>query len=263
MPAPVAWALVAALFLLFLGRSAALPQPETHAAIRASILLYHRFGPLAKDPMTVRRGTFRSQLDYLKQHGYPIIPLATLVSYLLGRGPEPPARAVIITADDGHESVFTEMLPLVREYHVPVTLFIYPSAISNASYALTWDQLAALNRTGLFDIQSHTYWHPNFNTERRRLSSAAYRAFVTMQLVKPRTVLREKLGIDADLLAWPFGIYDDELIAMARESGYMAGFTLERRLVTPRDQIMALPRLLISDSASGRAFASMLPQESP
>jgi peptidoglycan/xylan/chitin deacetylase (PgdA/CDA1 family) len=82
-----------------------------------------------------------------------------------------------------------------------------------------------------------------------------------MQLVKPKRVLRQKLGIDADLLAWPFGIYDEELIAMARESGYVAGFTLERRLVTPHERIMALPRFLLSDSASGRAFASMLPPE--
>jgi len=261
-PALASCALVAAALLPLQKLSAPRLQQEPQSAVRVSILLYHRFGPAANDAMTVRSATFRSQLDYLRQHGYPIIPLRTLVSYLLGRGPAP-GRGVVITADDGHESVFTEMLPIVREYRVPVTLFIYPSAISNASYAMTWDQLAALHHTSLFDIQSHTYWHPNFNAERRRLSPAAYRAFVTMQLVKPRTVLREKLGIDADLLAWPFGIYDDELIAMARESGYMAGFTLERRLVTPRDQIMALPRLLISDSASGRAFASMLPQESP
>ena len=229
--------------------------------VQASILLYHRFGPVVKDPMTVRTATFRAQLDYLTQHGYPIIPLRTLVSYLLGQGPAPPARAVVITADDGHASVFAEMLPIVREYHVPVTLFIYPSAISNASYAMTWGQLAELHRTGLFDIQSHTYWHPNFTTERRRLSPPAYQSFVTTQLVKPRTVLREKLGVDANLLAWPFGIYDDELMAMAREAGYIAGFTLERRLVTPHERIMALPRFLVSDSASGRAFASMLPQE--
>jgi peptidoglycan/xylan/chitin deacetylase (PgdA/CDA1 family) len=82
----------------------------------------------------------------------------------------------VITADDGHESVFTEMAPLVREYGVPVTLFIYPSAISNAPYAMTWEQLAALDRTGLFGIESHTYWHPNFKTEKRRLSAGAYRA---------------------------------------------------------------------------------------
>jgi peptidoglycan/xylan/chitin deacetylase (PgdA/CDA1 family) len=254
--------MLAALLLVLELALAAQPEPERPAFRQASILLYHRFGAVVKDAMTVRTVTFRAQLDYLKQHGYPIIPLRMLVSYLLGEGPAPPPRAVVITADDGHTSVFTEMLPIVREYHVPVTLFIYPSAISNASYAMTWDQLAALRRTGLFDIQSHTYWHPNFNRERRRLSPDAYRAFVTMQLEKPKTVLRQKLGIDADLLAWPFGIYDDDLIAMARESRYVAAFTLERRLVTPHERITALPRFLVSDSASGRAFASMLPPES-
>src|SRR5205823_12741499 len=66
-------------------------------------------------------------------------------------------------------------------------------------------------RTGLVDIQSHTYWHPNFKVEKRRLAAAAYDEFVTMQLVKPRRVLQAKLGIDTDVLAWPFGIYDDDL----------------------------------------------------
>jgi peptidoglycan/xylan/chitin deacetylase (PgdA/CDA1 family) len=182
--------------------------------------------------MTVRTATFRWQLDYLRQHRHPIIPLRTLVSYLLGHEPAPPPRSVVITADDGHESVFTEMLPVVRKYRVPVTLFVHPSAISNAPYAMTWEQLEALRRTGLFDIQSHTYWHPNFKTEKRRLSPASYRAFVTMQLVKPRAVLKDRLGIDADLVAWPFGIYDNELIDMAQDAGYVAGFTLDRHMVS-------------------------------
>lgn len=230
--------------------------------VQASILAYHRFGAVVGDAMTVRPATFRSQLDYLRRHQYPVVPLRTLTCYLLGSGPAPPARAVIITVDDGHLSVFTEMLPIVREYQVPVTLFIYPSAISNAPYAMTWQQLAALQRTGLFDIESHTYWHPNFRTERRRLSWQAYRSFVHMQLTRPKTLLRQELHVDADLLAWPFGIYDDELIAMAQESGYVAGFTIERRIVTGRDRPMALPRFLVTDgAASGRGFAAMLPGE--
>jgi len=242
---------------------AASPGSQSSGSAEYSILLYHRFGPVATDAMTVRSKTFRSQLDYLLQHRYPIIPLGALVSFLRGEGPPPPPRSVFITADDGHESVFTEMLPIVRQYHVPVTLFIYPSAISHASYAMTWEQLSTLRGVGLFDIQSHTYWHPNFNTEKRRLSPAAYRAFVAMQLEKPRIVFREKLGSEADLLAWPFGIYDDELMKMAQDAGYVAGFTLERRLVTSRDRIMALPRFLVSDGTLGKTFASMLPQDSP
>jgi peptidoglycan/xylan/chitin deacetylase (PgdA/CDA1 family) len=225
-----------------------------------SILLYHRFGPVVHDEMTVRTATFRGQVEYLKEHGYQIVPLRTVVSYLLGKGPAPPLRSVVITVDDGHASVFTEMLPIVREYKMPVTLFIYPSAISNASYAMKWDQLAMLQRTGLFDIQSHTYWHPNFKTERKRLSPDAFQSFVTMQFAKPRTVLKDKLAVDADLLAWPFGIYDDDLIAAAGKSGYVAGFTLDRRLVTPKERLMALPRYLVLDRDSGARFASMLPR---
>jgi hypothetical protein len=61
------------------------------------------------------------------------------------------------------------------------------------------------------------------------------------------------------LIAWPFGIYDDDLIAMAGQAGYVAGFSIERRLVRPGDPIMALPRFLVSDSASGSAWAAMLP----
>jgi peptidoglycan/xylan/chitin deacetylase (PgdA/CDA1 family) len=228
-----------------------------------SVLAYHRFGPTAADSITVRTATFRWQLDYLRQHHHPVVPLRTLLSYLQGRSPAPPPGAVVITADDGHESIFSEMSPLVREYDVPVTLFIYPSAISNASYAMTWAQLVALRRTGRVDIQSHTYWHPNFRIEKRRLSPGAYRAFATTQLVKARTVLAAKLGIEVDMIAWPFGIYDDELITLARDAGYVAGFTLDRRAVGSREPLLALPRFLITERVSRHAFVSMLPQGDP
>jgi peptidoglycan/xylan/chitin deacetylase (PgdA/CDA1 family) len=231
--------------------------------VRASILVYHRFGPVVADSMTVRTSTFRAQLQYLKDHGYRAVPLRVLVAHLLRRGPPPPPRSVVITADDGHRSVMTDMLPLIREYDVPVTLFIYPSAISNASYALTWDQLDVLERTGLFDVQSHTYWHPNFKVEKRRLAPAAYRELVLTQLIRPRTVLGQKLGADVDLIAWPFGIYDDELLRLAAQSGYVAGLTLDGRVATASDSIMALPRFLVTDAASGRRFAAMLPPQLP
>jgi peptidoglycan/xylan/chitin deacetylase (PgdA/CDA1 family) len=232
--------------------------PTRETSLRVAVLVYHRFAPVVKDSMTVRTSTFRWQLDYLKQHQHPVVPLRALVSYLEGKGAPLPPRAVVITADDGHESVFTDMLPAIREYQMPVTLFIYPSAISNASYAMTWQQLVALRETRLFDIQSHTYWHPNFKTEKRRLSADAYRAFATNQLVKPRTVLEKRLGIRPDVLAWPFGIYDDELLAMARDAGYDAGFTIDGRAVSSRERMMALPRFLMTDKATGGAFAAMV-----
>ncbi len=136
------------------------------------ILLYHRFGPTAADGMTVTTQVFATHLEYLAKSGYTVIPLRKLIDFYLRKIPDLPHQSVVIVVDDGHKSVYTDMLPLVRKYSVPVTLFIYPSAISNASYAMTWDELRALQKTGLFDFQSHTYWHPNFSRERKKLGPA-------------------------------------------------------------------------------------------
>jgi peptidoglycan/xylan/chitin deacetylase (PgdA/CDA1 family) len=211
--------------------------------------------------MTVRTTTFRSHLQYLKQNDYHIIPLRAWLAWRSGRGPAPPPRSVVITADDGHRSVFTEMLPLVRDFGMPVTLFIYPSAISSAAYAMTWDQLRILKETGLFDIQSHSYWHPNFGAEKRRLNPTAYREFARRQLSRSKAVLEERLGTTADVIAWPFGVYDEELLQIGLDTGYAAGVTLKHRVATASDRLMVLPRFLVTDAATGRNFAALLPSQ--
>ncbi len=219
------------------------------------ILLYHRFGPVAADGMTVTTAVFESHLRFLRDNGYTVIPLRTVVDWVRGKGPPPPPRSVVITVDDAHRTVMTEMLPLVLRYRVPVTLFVYPSAISNASYAMTWEQLRQLRQTGWFDIQSHTFWHPNFKAEKRRLAPDAYARLVEAQLLKPKVILKNRLGVDADLLAWPFGIHDPELMEYAARAGYVAAFTIERGRAKPADNPMDLPRYLLSNSDRGTAFA--------
>lgn len=231
-------------------------------AIAVPILLYHRFGQHAPDDMWVTDSTFAWQLQYLSDHGYTVIRLHALTDWLQGKGPPPPPRAVVIAADDGHRSVYSDMQPLIRRYHVPVTLFIYPSAISNASYAMTWSELDALMHSGLFEVESHTYWHPNFNRERARLTPSEYEAFVRMQLTRSKQALESRLAIHVDLLAWPFGIYDDDLMARAAEAGYTAAFSIERRPVTARDRLMALPRYIVTDADRGAAFARLLGERS-
>jgi peptidoglycan/xylan/chitin deacetylase (PgdA/CDA1 family) len=222
------------------------------------ILTYHRFAPLAAGSTTVTTATFEYHLNYLAAHGYTVIPLRSLVDWMRGVGPAPPVRAVVLTADDGHRSIYTDMLPLIRRYRVPVTLFVYPSAISNASYALSWDELKALKDTGLVDIQSHTYWHPNFDQEKQRLSATQYQQFVVMQFAKSKQVLEEKLHTPVDLLAWPFGIHDAYLVAQAIRAGYIAGFGLEGRRATRKDPIEALPRYFMLETDRGARFEAML-----
>jgi peptidoglycan/xylan/chitin deacetylase (PgdA/CDA1 family) len=208
--------------------------------------------------MTVTTTVFESDIKYLRDNSYTVISLRRLVDYYLGKEPPPPARSVVITVDDGHKSVFTELFPLVRRYRIPVTLFLYPSAISNAPYAMTWEQLREMKKTGLFDFQSHTYWHPNFKNEKKRLRPLEYERFVEMQLNRSKDKLEEELGVKVDMLAWPFGIYDDELIAKAREAGYVAAFTMERHHTSTSDNIMALPRYRMTNADMGKVFERIL-----
>jgi len=155
---------------------------------------------------------------------------------------------LVITVDDGHQSVYTEMLPLLKKYHSQATLFLYPSAISNASYALTWNQLREMKETGVFDFQSHTYWHPNFKQEKKRLTPDQYEASVKMQFVKSKEKLEKEFDTRVDMLAWPFGIYDEPLMRKAAEAGYVAAFAMMRQHATAGDNIMALPRYLLTNS---------------
>jgi peptidoglycan/xylan/chitin deacetylase (PgdA/CDA1 family) len=213
--------------------------------------------------MTMKTSVFESNLKYLRDNGYKVIPLRQLVDWKLKKGPPPPPKSVVIVEDDAHKSVYTDMLPLVKRYKVPVTVFIYPSAISNAKYAMTWDQLRELKKTGLFDFQSHTYWHPNFKWDRKKMKPSDFEKSVDMQLNKSKARIEKELGGKVDMLAWPFGIYDDYLMKKAAQSGYVAAFSIERRHITAGENNMHLPRYLLINSDQGKAFAQILAGTAP
>ena len=227
------------------------------------ILLYHRFGPTVADGMTITTPVFESHLKYLKDNGYTVIPLRRLVDWYQKKAPAPPAKSVVIVEDDAHKTVYSDMFPLAKKYNVPVTVFVYPSAISNASYAMTWDQLRELKKSGLFDIQSHSYWHPNFKREKKKLKPAEFGKLVDTQLRKSKDRLEKEIGSKVDLLAWPFGIYDDFLLGRASAAGYTATFTIERHHAVSGDSVMKLPRYLLLNSDQGKAFTQILAGTAP
>ena len=230
-------------------------SPETQSGI--PILVYHRFGPVVADSMTVTTAVFEQQLAFLRDHDFRVVSLKAAVDALRGAGPRDLGRAIVVTVDDGHRTVYTDLFPLIKRYRFPVTLFIYPSAISNASYAMTWDQIAEMARSGLVDIQSHTFWHPNFHREKARLKPAEYKAFVMSQLLRSKKVLTDHFHNEISMLSWPFGIVDPELEQMARDAGYVAAVTLERRPALPGSDLLALPRYLMTDNDRGTRFSAI------
>ena len=136
------------------GSAAAYAEANAAREQHVAILAYHRFNRTAAvDSMTVRVATFDAQLRFLRERGYRIVSLRDVVNWLLSpQDTAMPNKAVAFTADDGHRSVYEVLMPIAVREHVPFTLFIYPSAISNAPYALSWTQLETLQRTGLFEV---------------------------------------------------------------------------------------------------------------
>jgi peptidoglycan/xylan/chitin deacetylase (PgdA/CDA1 family) len=226
--------------------------------INIPILCYHNLNPTVPGSMNLTPKKFEAQLEWIKDNGFTVIPLKEAVEYLQGKRTSLPAKSVVITADDGWKSVYTYMLPLVRKYNIPVTLFIYPQTISQGKNAMTWDQLKELQQTGLFDIQGHTYWHPNFKQEKKKRSPSDYEKFVQTQLVTSKQILEEKLGSKVTLLAWPFGIYDDYLEQEAAKAGYVMAFSIDARTANRSYRPMAQPRFMIVDGQTMKTFANIV-----
>jgi peptidoglycan/xylan/chitin deacetylase (PgdA/CDA1 family) len=244
---------VLAFCLILTATSGKAEAPQRNGAI---ILVYHRFGPTAAST-TVSDAALDEQLAWLAGHAN-VTTLQSVVNGLNGNSPPDERPRVAITADDGHQSVYTDLYPRIRHYRLPVTLFIYPSAISNASYALTWAELTEMVASGLVDVQSHTYWHPNFHQEKARRTPADYRDFVDMQLSRSKQTLQAHIGQKVDMLAWPFAIYDAELREAAIRAGYVAGFLLGNQVAWPSTDRFALPRFWISDGDRAARLAAIL-----
>jgi peptidoglycan/xylan/chitin deacetylase (PgdA/CDA1 family) len=217
------------------------------AAGLVPVLTYHRFDPTHSSAGTiVSAPVFAAQMAWLATHNVRVVPLRDVLA--VAHGTPVPSPIVAITADDGWRTVYTEMFPIILRHRFPITLFINPPMIGHGGAYLTWAMIAEMVKSGLVDVQAHTLDHPNFNTERAQRSPADYQAFVEHEIAGCRAPIIERLGLPADMLAWPYGIHDAELEAAAARAGYIAAFALGSRALTQGDPDFALPRYQIYDT---------------
>jgi peptidoglycan/xylan/chitin deacetylase (PgdA/CDA1 family) len=90
------------------------------------ILCYHgtwrAADGFAGDSMFIARETFRRRLQTIRRLGYPVISLSDAVRALRGETALPDA-GVVITIDDGWYGTYADMLPALRDYGMPATLY--------------------------------------------------------------------------------------------------------------------------------------------
>ena len=217
------------------------------------VLVYHRFHPTTASAATVvTTPLFTRQMEAIAAAGIPVLPLRALLD---GR-PIPP-RAIVLTADDGHGSVYTEMFPVLRRLNFPVTLFLNPPVLGHGNF-LSWAQIEEMRASGLVEVEPHTMTHPDFRAERARRTPEDFTALVTRELTAARAALRTRLGTPADILAWPFGIHDPDLEAAAQAAGYRAAFALGGRPAREGEPLFALSRYQVYETDGLDRFRQVL-----
>jgi glycosyltransferase involved in cell wall biosynthesis len=213
---------------------------------RAAILLYHAFAErgerASRFVITARR--FARQIRVLRRLGYSILSLREYID-LLRTHQLPPRRTVVVTIDDGYADTRDVALPILRDLGVPATLFIV-SGKMGATNDWTADGplkgrklLSARVVKQLADegiaIGSHTRTHPSLPS----LSPADARD----EIVSSRDDLQTILGKNVDVLAYPYGDWNDAIAQLAAESGSLAGCTADGGLNQPDTLPHALRRI--------------------
>jgi len=196
---------------------------------------------IVPDRYTLSLENFTAQLDYLNEHGYNVVAFADVVDYLNGDRNDLPAKSVVITVDDGYESAYKYIFPLMRERKLPWTLFVYPQIVNIGKNYVTWAQVAEMAKAGV-DIESHTYTHPLLTARKHsELTPDAYDAFLKHELLDSKTEIESHTGKPVKFIAYPYSDVDDAVERAAKSYGYEGG-TFDRNsgeLIT-RDKSRAI-----------------------
>jgi peptidoglycan/xylan/chitin deacetylase (PgdA/CDA1 family) len=218
------------------------------------VLLYHQFKPAgvkipAMYQWTMNEDVFESEMKYIHDNGYNVIPMSTLLKFLRHEGSVPP-RAVCITIDDGYKSAIVYAAPILKKYGFPWTFFVYPAFITTAegAGAASWNDLLQLQADGI-DIECHSMTHPKLNSHHqlgRNLSAQEYDAWLTNETAGSKAILEQKMGKKITCFAYPFGEYNKAVEAATVAAGYEAIFTVAGNPVHSTTSLHSIGRYTIT-----------------
>lgn len=247
------------------------------------VLLYHSVDETSRSPASVSVEEFTWQMKDLVTAGFTAVTVADVERFLKGDR-DLPDRPVLITFDDGYRSVYAHAFPVLRRLGLRATLFIIVGGRPGeelewfhhaASGHMSWDELAAMVAAGVAEVHSHTYGLHRLlpageegrpgNPLTGRLfldgrveTEAEHAARVLADLLRARATIRSRLGQEATALAFPWGEYTPEVVALARAAGHALLFTTAERVITRDSDPLALPRLAVHPGMGRSQFLSLL-----
>lgn len=198
---------------------------------RLAVLVYHHIQQKVTSDVSCTPEQFVGHMQALIEAGFTPLNLAQTRLFMAGTL-ENIAQPVLITFDDGYESLYHFALPVARQLKIPMTVFMITSRagrrIQFAEY-LTESQIKEMVGSGYFDFGSHTH---DLHTDTVNIFDAfsghaenPVLRLLQRDLRMSAARLESALGKRPLALAWPYGKFNGEFSAIARHSGFRLHFT--------------------------------------
>lgn len=155
------------------------------------VFMYHSVGIPLRDfkwrHLTCPFKIFENQIKWLQRHGFITISLNDLYEYIF-YGKKIPQRSVILTFDDGYADNWVFAYPIMKKYGMKGTVFVNPEFIDKRDIIrktieevtspselrredflgfLSWNEIRAAEKTGVFEIESHAMSHSWYPTSEK------------------------------------------------------------------------------------------------
>ena len=225
------------------------------------ILMYHLVSPRpipAFRKYTVTPGMFATQMRWLRLFGYSTITISDLIA-ARARG-RLPSRSVIITFDDGFKDCFDYAVPTLQAHGFQAVFYLVAGLMGKTGQWLVeergielpimeWDAARRLTEKG-FECGAHSMSHPRLID----LDAEACRT----ELLESRHRLEDQLGNAVSHMAYPYGLWNDRVRAIAVECGYQSACSTQIGLSAADDDLLALHRVPVNGQESFIDFISRL-----
>ena len=222
-------------------------SPRRRARERGRILCFHSVGQPEFGVNDVPPERFRRHIELALSLGYRFVA----PSKIARDGGEPMDLAV--SFDDALKSVLTEADPILREHHIPYSVF----AVSEWSdqgqdwqkeKVLSWDELGRMREAGV-EVGSHSATHRNFGC----IDEVRARR----EFEQSRKTMQARLGYAPDIFAIPFGQsrnWNETADRAARESGFTTIYAQAEDTRPPN----TIPRTFVTKLDDDRIFRALL-----
>jgi biofilm PGA synthesis lipoprotein PgaB len=220
------------------------------------VLTYHHLDSI-ESSVTITPERFKSHLITLKNNGFNVISMEDFVAFLQKKKLVPP-NAVVITFDDGYESVYKYAYPALKSEGMKATIFLIVSYIDDGIVSqpsfLKWSQIIQMHNDG-FSFYSHSYnshgseiikgkeiselTTKKINQSTNKLESdKEYKARILCDLIKADDILNIKLGNKLNLFCLPHGQYNQTELNIANQSHISYVFTSKEGFNTEKTKLI-------------------------